>query len=271
MKWNTRQLHQPPLRFTPYAWAKLIFLRDAGDTEVGGFGITSKEDPLLVSDIAMVPQKCTSTTIKFDDDGLSNHIEEMYDQGVEPEQCMRIWIHTHPGDSPTPSTTDEDTFIRVFGKCNWAVMFILAKGGDTYARSSFSAGAGGEFEIDTLIEWDCEFDAADHESWSVEYLENVTIERFHHQPKNKQKKAGGLNQLVPTTSYREQSRKEDEEDEAGGWTTGTQWTAYQQQLEDERQAWEEYLEQLDEEEEDQVAKFYTAHEQDFYGQFNGAY
>ena len=27
-----------PLRLTPYAWAKLLRLRDLGDTEVGGFG-----------------------------------------------------------------------------------------------------------------------------------------------------------------------------------------------------------------------------------------
>ena len=30
---------EPVLRFTPYAWAKLLWLRDAGPTEIGGFGI----------------------------------------------------------------------------------------------------------------------------------------------------------------------------------------------------------------------------------------
>jgi len=29
----------PTLRFSPYAWAKLLYLRDRGDSEVGGFGI----------------------------------------------------------------------------------------------------------------------------------------------------------------------------------------------------------------------------------------
>ena len=40
----------PPqsLRLTPYAWAKLIYLRDLGETEVGGFGITAADDLLLV-------------------------------------------------------------------------------------------------------------------------------------------------------------------------------------------------------------------------------
>ena len=47
-KMNLR--HQPPprtLRFSPYAWAKLLYLRDAGDTEIGGFAITSPDDLLL--------------------------------------------------------------------------------------------------------------------------------------------------------------------------------------------------------------------------------
>ena len=30
---------EPVLRFTPYAWGKLIYVRDLGPTEVGGFGI----------------------------------------------------------------------------------------------------------------------------------------------------------------------------------------------------------------------------------------
>ena len=38
----------PTLRFSPTAWAKLLFLRDADDTEVGGFGISSANDPLLI-------------------------------------------------------------------------------------------------------------------------------------------------------------------------------------------------------------------------------
>src|SRR4051812_35743192 len=38
------------LRFSPTAWAKLLFLRDIGDTEVGGFGITPADDLLFVED-----------------------------------------------------------------------------------------------------------------------------------------------------------------------------------------------------------------------------
>jgi hypothetical protein len=46
--------HVPPLRLTPTAWAKLVYLRDAGPTEIGGFGITPSDDLLLVEDIQLV-------------------------------------------------------------------------------------------------------------------------------------------------------------------------------------------------------------------------
>src|SRR5262245_57885400 len=34
------------LRFSPTAWAKLLLMRDLGDTEIGGFGITPSNDLL---------------------------------------------------------------------------------------------------------------------------------------------------------------------------------------------------------------------------------
>ena len=36
----------PTLWFSPTAWAKLLYLRDLGDTEVGGFGIRRQRPAL---------------------------------------------------------------------------------------------------------------------------------------------------------------------------------------------------------------------------------
>ena len=47
-----RMPEPPSLRFSPTAWAKLLYLRDLGDTEVGGFGISAADDLLYVEDIA---------------------------------------------------------------------------------------------------------------------------------------------------------------------------------------------------------------------------
>ena len=56
-KVQSKPLRRPSvLRFSPTAWAKLLFLRDAGETEIGGFGISAKDDLLLVEDIEIVAQ-----------------------------------------------------------------------------------------------------------------------------------------------------------------------------------------------------------------------
>ena len=57
----------PGLRFSPYAWAKLLYLRNYGSTEVGGFGISNGDDLLLIDDIRLVWQRCSSVSVQFDD------------------------------------------------------------------------------------------------------------------------------------------------------------------------------------------------------------
>jgi hypothetical protein len=98
------------LRFTPYAFAKLLFMRDIGDTEIGAMGISKKDDALLVQDIVMVKQKCTSSSTDFDEDGIADFFDAQVDLGRHPEQFGRIWIHTHPGNGASPSFKDEETF-----------------------------------------------------------------------------------------------------------------------------------------------------------------
>ena len=131
---------RPKLRFTPTAWAKLLFLRDLGPTEVGAFGVTRPDDLLLVDEIQLVQQRCTETFVVFDDTAVAEHFETQADLGRRPEQCGRIWIHTHPGKSAQPSHIDVETFHRVFGSCDWAVMFIIARGGEAYAELSWRHG-----------------------------------------------------------------------------------------------------------------------------------
>lgn len=77
---------------------------------------------------------------------MADFFEDRVEAGLAPERFARLWIHTHPGHSPQPSGLDEETFDRVFGRCNWSVMFILARGGSTYCRlrvNGQSNGRGG--------------------------------------------------------------------------------------------------------------------------------
>jgi len=167
------QQQNPSLRFSPTAWAKLVFLRDMTDNEVGGFGITEADDLLLVTDIALVKQKVTPISVAFDDDAVANFFEDQVDAGRKPEQFARIWLHTHPGNSPQPSFTDESTFQRVFGSCDWSIMAIVAQQGSTFARLRFNAGPGGEVKIPINIDYSCEFDASEVEAWQQHYITNV--------------------------------------------------------------------------------------------------
>ena len=163
----------PTLRFSPTAWAKLLFLRDAGDTEVGGFGISAADDPLLIEDVRLVRQVCDLASVSFDDDSVADFFDRQVDGGVSMARCGRVWLHTHPGDSPQPSMTDEDTFARVFGHTEWALMVILARGGRSYARLRFHVGPGGDIELPVQVDYTRPFAASDHETWLAEYQANV--------------------------------------------------------------------------------------------------
>ena len=163
----------PTLRFSPTAWAKLLFLRDYGDTEVGGFGVSANDDPLFVEDLQLVQQTCSWVHVAFDDESVADYFDRQVDAGRRPDEFARIWVHTHPADSPRPSATDEETFARVFGRADWTVMLILAQEGQTYARLRFNIGPRADIELPVSVDYSKSFDGSDPDAWEKEYLTNV--------------------------------------------------------------------------------------------------
>lgn len=155
-----------------------MFLRDLGPTEVGAFGITRPDDLLLVEEIQLVQQRCTEAFVAFDDVAVAEHFEQQVDLGRRPEQCGRIWIHTHPGRSAQPSHVDVETFHRVFGHCDWAVMFILSRGGETYAELSWRHGGPTSIRLRVEVDYSQPFAASDHELWEDEYHSHVDPTAF---------------------------------------------------------------------------------------------
>ncbi len=172
-----RKSPNPILRFSPYAWAKLLAFRDNGPTEIAGFGIAHGDDPLLIEDFVTVKQSCTAVTVAMNDDAVADYFDQQFDRDLKPEQFARVWVHTHPGSSAHPSGTDEETFARVFGACDWAVMAILARGGQTYARLRFGVGPGGQMLIPVEVDFTVPFPASDHDAWRDEYDRHVSIEK----------------------------------------------------------------------------------------------
>jgi hypothetical protein len=164
------------LRFSPTAWAKLLYLRDLGDTEVGGFGISAADDLLFIEDVQLVKQACTGASVAFEDQSVADFFDRQVDLGRRPEQFGRVWVHTHPGDYPAPSMTDEGTFSRVFGRTDWALMFVLARGGQSYARLRFNVGPGGDLNLPVSVDYSRPFVASDHAAWLEQYAANVQEE-----------------------------------------------------------------------------------------------
>ena len=122
---------------------------------------------------SLVRQSCSLSHVEFDDESVADFFDEQVDAGRRPDQFARIWIHTHPGDCPQPSLTDEETFARVFGRADWAVMFILAKEGDFYGRLRFNVGPGGEQELPVSIDYSQPFAGSNRDAWEDEYFSKV--------------------------------------------------------------------------------------------------
>jgi len=168
-----------PLRFTPYAFAKLSFLRDYGDTEIGGFGVCETDDPLLVTDVHLPVQDCTSTTVELDGESLLAYRAQCRKGGIDEKHSFRIWIHTHPEMPAQPSGTDESTFSELFDSTEWGIMAILSKTKDTYVRVRYGGdGPTANAELDWEVDYTVEFNGSDIESWIDEYNAAVTIITF---------------------------------------------------------------------------------------------
>jgi hypothetical protein len=174
---KTREANVPVLRFSPTAWAKLLYFRDRGPTEIGGFGVASASDLLKVEDFITVKQEVNVASVAFDDQAVADFFDAQVDAGRKPEQFGRIWLHTHPGDCAEPSWVNEETFERVFGNCQWAVMFILARGGKSTARLRFNVGPGGQALIPIEVDFGGAFGPSDRQAWAAEHDANVHVAR----------------------------------------------------------------------------------------------
>lgn len=126
----------------PIPWTKLVFWRDKADVEVSGWAITEIDNPLKVVDFRLVKQSCGMAHTDMDDDGLIDFAEQMVDEGYTPAEFMRVWVHTHPNMSASPSGTDWDTFGRVFQGTDWGAMAILSKTEDKSCRIRFDSVLG---------------------------------------------------------------------------------------------------------------------------------
>lgn len=167
----------PTLIFSPKAWLKLLYMKNSANTEVSGFGISKVDNPLYVEDFVTIKQECTAATTDMDEEALDKYLEEMEEvRGLPISSFYRIWIHTHPNMSPNPSGTDEENFSTMFKSCTWALMVIVGKDEEVYARlrlNRVDVVGKLEMELDAEVDWVSLYTDL-HEEWTQELKRNVT-------------------------------------------------------------------------------------------------
>lgn len=162
------------LNFSAYAWAKLQFFLNATNSEVGMMGISSLENPLTIIDLAILPQEVTTASIEFSEEGIANFYDDCIDLKMNPIQYSRVWIHTHPTGIYSPSSVDEKTFSDIFGKCDWAVMYILTKDNRDYCALQFNRFPQHRVELTgTRVDFSIPFQNSNKELWEKELKDNV--------------------------------------------------------------------------------------------------
>lgn len=165
------------LYISPYVWAKILYFHKISDVEVGGFGISFHDNPLSLNNFCLVKQKSSIVSTDLDDDAIADFYDDCVDEGLEPVEFGRIWIHTHPQGLATPSTTDEKTFSKCFGKCDWAIMMICPEGAKPKAWIQYKYPSC-RTELEVEVDYSIEFPGSEQDEWKKEFDECVEKETF---------------------------------------------------------------------------------------------
>lgn len=123
------------LKIPQHIMFKLQAWRDMGDTEVTGFFVTEQGSINEVIDAVIIKAECSMASVDISAESLEKMYFDMTEKGIYPAQ-LQIWWHTHPGNSASPSGTDQTTFAELGQDRARNIMYILAKGGEEFAQVS---------------------------------------------------------------------------------------------------------------------------------------
>ena len=142
-------------KFSPTAYAKVVWLLRNVKDETAAMGIVDPNNKWRIIDIEIVEQESSACEVELLN--LPDFALEMEQRGYDMEQCMRVWIHTHPGASCTPSNTDETTFDNLLSAYPYFGMIIFGRELDAYAKVGYRVGPPCNVEVKVKVDWDTNF------------------------------------------------------------------------------------------------------------------
>jgi len=170
------RLEKNVLYWSPQAAQKRLWLLETVPTEVGYHGIAHPDHPLLVMDILVPKQECTSAHFDFADTAGEQVLDYAQEHGINADRIFPIVGHTHPSGVTGPSGTDENELMGQIRALNWGVMYIQEKGkGIEYCRLTWNPDSGPsvDVEIKSALTWGYGRDIGTPVEWQAEVDENV--------------------------------------------------------------------------------------------------
>jgi len=168
------------LKFSPIAWAKIKWMVARGDKlEISGFGVSKEDDPFSIVDFHTLKQECTGVETSMDDKACNQYMERMAKKGIAPNRCMRVWIHSHPFSTgtPSPSGTDNTTLEEKTGAdSHWSIMVIMGQGtpfARLQIREELLDNEPIEMEMDCEVDWTLLATPKILDEWKKEFTANV--------------------------------------------------------------------------------------------------
>jgi len=173
----------PTVKLSPVAWSKLQIACMLSSKECGFYGITPRDNCLLINDLYLPKQNVTAGSVVFDDDDVAAYYAEYCKAGFIPRQLSRVWIHRHPNLGLTPSHKDEETFNNIIGEQDVGIMMIYDKQATaTWIQFNKLEGVNTTLRIkaDTVVDYFSSFTGFDAESFVVEFNSKVNETTFQH-------------------------------------------------------------------------------------------
>lgn len=102
---------------------KMLGYAQATVEEISGVGAIEKIDGLLVvTQIYLLEQECSSVTTEINSDALGKLMLDLVKQGKEAN--LKLWWHSHASMDTFWSKTDDDTG-RIISKADWAFRVVI--------------------------------------------------------------------------------------------------------------------------------------------------